>query len=114
MTTAPAQEPEERRAAQRKPLKRRIQIKLADNTVLIGQSVDIAPGGVRVHIDRMLIVPQECEAEFSILIDGQAQEIKCRGRITSCVCTGMSFSIGLQFLKLGDGGKAVIGRYLGG
>jgi hypothetical protein len=104
---------QERRAAPRKPLQRRITLTLKDTTLLHGQVVDLTTGGVRVSVDRAISVPQECTIEFSIMIEGQPQSISGRGRILSCVCTGMTFSIGLQFVQMGDAGKAVIARYLG-
>lgn len=78
-----------------------------------GQAVDLTTGGIRVTVDRSLNVPQECAIEFSIMTEGQPQPVSGRGRILSCVCTGMALSIGLQFVRLSDAGKAVIGRYLG-
>lgn len=104
---------QERRAVPRKPLQRRITLKLQDNTILHGQAVDLTTGGVRVSVDRPLGVPQECAIEFAIMIEGQPQPVSGRGRILSCVCTGMAFSIGLQFVQLSDAGKAVIAKYLG-
>jgi hypothetical protein len=104
---------QERRAAPRKPLQRRITLTLKDTTLLHGQAVDLTSGGMRVSVDRAISVPQECAIEFSIMIEGQPQSISGRGRILSCVCTGMTFSIGLQFVQLGAAGKAVIARYLG-
>lgn len=103
---------QERRAVPRKPLQRRITLKLQDDTVLNGQAVDLTMGGVRVRVDRALSAPQECAIEFSIMIEGQPQAVSGRGRILSCVCTGMSFSVGVQFVQLGDAGKAVIARFL--
>ena len=117
-TAAVAQQPvnqvavHERRAAPRKPLQRRITLTLKDNTVLHGQAVDLTTGGMRVSVDRTLSVPQECAIEFSIMIEGQPQPVSGRGRILSCVCTGMNFSIGLQFVQLSAAGKAVIARFL--
>jgi hypothetical protein len=104
---------QERRAAPRKPLQRRITLTLKDTTLLHGQAVDLTSGGMRVSVDRAISVPQECTIEFSIMIEGRPQPVSGRGRILSCVCTGMTFSIGLQFVQLGDAGKAVIARYLG-
>jgi hypothetical protein len=103
----------ERRALPRKPLQRRITLTLADNIILHGQAVDLTTGGMRVGVDRSLSVPQECEIDFSIMIEGQPQPVQGRGRILSCVCTGMNFSIGLQFVKLSDASKATIAKYLG-
>lgn len=102
----------ERRAVPRKPLRRRATLRLADNIALTGQTVDLSSGGVRVSVDRAFSVPQECEIEFTMLMDGQLQAIKSRARILSCVCTEMTFSIGLQFVQIDDAGKAALERYL--
>jgi c-di-GMP-binding flagellar brake protein YcgR len=104
---------QERKTVARK-LNRRIVIGLSDKTTLTGQTIDLSSGGVRIIIDRALPVPQECTIEFSILIEGQPQPISSRGRILSCVCTGMSgFSIGVQFVQMNDACKAVVARHSG-
>lgn len=104
---------QERRATPRKRLHRRATVTLKDNTVLHGQAIDLSTGGIRVGVDCALSVPQECTIDFSIMMEGQPQPVSGRGRILSCVCTGMTFTIGLQFVQLNDASKAVIARYMG-
>lgn len=105
---------QERRAAPRRLLQRRIMISLPDNIVLGGQTIDLSNGGLRVSIPRALATPQDCTFEVSIMVEGQVQSLSGRGRILSCVCRGMDgFSIGLQFIQIGEAGKALVQRFLG-
>ena len=105
--------PQERRTSPRKALRRRISLDFLEGRKLNGQTVDISSGGLRITIDRSLPVPQECAFEFTAIFDGKMQTLAGRGRILSCVCTGMhGFSIGMQFLDLNATAKAVIAGYI--
>ena len=104
---------EERRAVPRKPLHGRVTLRLGDNTTVQGHGVDLSSGGVRLAADRALPSPLDCTIEFTIKLDGRPHTITCKGRVLSCVCTGMDgFTIGVQFVQLNEVGKAAVAQAL--
>ena len=107
--------PQERRAVARKPLRRPITLTLDNGTTLPGQTIDLSPGGLRMSVDRSITAPQDCTFELTIMLEGKPSALSGPGRILSCVCTGMTgFSLGIQFLKLDEAGKALVARVING
>jgi hypothetical protein len=104
--------PQERRAAPRKPLRRPITLTLPDGATLQGQTIDLTDGGLRAAIPRLLAAPVECTFSVALMIDGKPLALNGTGRILSCVCTGMTFSIGIQFKQLDAAAKAAIAAAL--
>lgn len=106
--------PQERRATSRKPFRRRISVTLPNGTVMQGHTIDLTAGGVRAAIREPVDTPQECTFELAFMLDGKPRVLNARGRILSCVCTGMiGFSVGIQFVKLDEAAKGMVAALLG-
>jgi len=105
--------PQERRATSRKLFHRRITVVLSNGATLNGHTIDLTAGGLRAAILEPIGTPQECTFELALLLDGKQRVLKGRGRILSCVCTGMiGFSVGIQFVKLDEATQGLVAALL--
>ncbi len=104
--------PQERRAAPRKPLRRPITLTLPDGKALQGQTIDLTEAGIRASVPHLLAAPVDCTFSVALMIDGKPLTLKGTGRILSCVCSGMTFSVGIQFKQLDAAAKQVVASAL--
>lgn len=79
---------------------------------MLGRTLDIGTSGMSITFDTKLEVNQSGNVSFELFLDGKAQILTCRSKVSYCIFSGDHFKIGFQFLTLDPTSTAAITKFL--
>lgn len=65
-----------------------------------GRTLDIGASGMSLNFDHKLEVNHLGHVSFELFLDGKAQILTCRSKVSYCIFSGDHFKIGFQFMNL--------------
>ncbi|WGG48608.1 MULTISPECIES: PilZ domain-containing protein [Rugamonas] len=77
-----------------------------------GRTLDIGASGMSITFDSKLAVGQMGQVMFELFLDGKAQIMTCRSKVSYCIFSGDHFKIGYQFMNLDQPTLASITKFL--
>lgn len=77
-----------------------------------GRTIDISPHGLSMQFDRKLEPGQTGQMMYEIFIDGKAQVLTCRCKVSHCIFSGDQFKIGFHFVNPDASVTAAIAKYM--
>jgi PilZ domain len=114
--TAPRVPPQaERRAAARRIFHGHINIRLADNQLIVGQGIDISSSGLALHGLRNLAAGTHCKVQLSLLLhDGSVHSIILAGVIVTSALSSEygTFRLGIQFYSVPEPYRETLHQYM--
>ena len=78
----------------------------------LGRTFDIGASGISINFEHKLEVGHLGNVSFELFIDGKAQVLTCRSKVSYCIFSGDHFKIGFQFLALDTATSAAITKFL--
>lgn len=66
---------------------------------LPGRTLDISLTGMSLTLGHKLPVGQAGQVSFELFLDGKAQILTCRSKVSYCIFSGDDFKLGFQFLN---------------
>ncbi|OEZ60651.1 PilZ domain-containing protein [Duganella sp. HH105] len=79
---------------------------------LQGRTIDISAQGLSLNFEHKLGTGHMGQLSFELFIDGKAQLLTCRSKVTYCIFSGDHFKIGYQFLNLDSVTSSAITKFL--
>ncbi|MQA38953.1 PilZ domain-containing protein [Rugamonas aquatica] len=79
---------------------------------LQGRTIDISAQGLSLNFEHKLGTGHMGQLSFELFIDGKAQLLTCRSKVTYCIFSGDHFKIGYQFLNLDSITSGAINKFL--
>jgi len=79
---------------------------------LQGRTIDISAQGLSLNFEHKLGTGHMGQLSFELFIDGKAQLLTCRSKVTYCIFSGDHFKIGYQFLNLDSITSSAINKFL--
>lgn len=79
---------------------------------LQGRTIDISAQGLSLNFEHKLGTGHMGQLSFELFIDGKAQLLTCRCKVTYCIFSGDHFKIGYQFLNLDAITSSAINKFL--
>lgn len=79
---------------------------------LQGRTIDISAQGLSLNFEHKLGTGHMGQLSFELFIDGKAQLLTCRSKVTYCIFSGDHFKIGYQFLNLDSITASAINKFL--
>ncbi|OFA04133.1 PilZ domain-containing protein [Duganella sp. HH101] len=79
---------------------------------LQGRTIDISAQGLSLNFEHKLGTGHMGQLSFELFIDGKAQLLTCRSKVTYCIFSGDHFKIGYQFLNLDSITSSAITKFL--
>lgn len=67
---------------------------------LPGRTLDISATGMSLTLGHKLAVGQSGQVSFELFLDGKAQILTCRSKVSYCIFSGDDFKLGFQFVNL--------------
>jgi hypothetical protein len=76
------------------------------------RTLDLGATGLSLTFDHKLEVGHMGQVSFELFLDGKAQLLTCRGKVSYCIFSGDHFKIGYQFGTLDLSTSAAINKFL--
>ncbi|HJV03517.1 MAG TPA: PilZ domain-containing protein [Burkholderiaceae bacterium] len=76
------------------------------------RTLDIGASGMSLTFEHKLAVGHLGSVSFELFLDGKAQIITCRSKVSYCIFSGDHFKIGYQFVNLDPGALNAITKFL--
>ncbi|MFC0168687.1 PilZ domain-containing protein [Pseudoduganella danionis] len=96
----------------RKILRAKVMVAMDGMPPYQGRTIDICPQGLSLHFDHKLNPGQTGQMMYEIFIDGKAQVLTCRCKVSHCIFSGDQFKIGFQFVNPDAAVTAAIAKYM--
>ncbi|CAN7418785.1 PilZ domain-containing protein [Duganella sp. LjRoot269] len=77
-----------------------------------GRTIDISSNGLSLTFDHKLAVGHMGQVSFELFIDGKAQILSSRSKVSYCIFSGDHFKIGLQFLNPDAATTTAVNKFL--
>jgi hypothetical protein len=77
-----------------------------------GRTLDIGASGLSLTFDHKLDVGHMGQVSFELFLDGKAQILTCRSKVSYCIFSGDHFKIGLLFANLDTITSGAIAKFL--
>jgi hypothetical protein len=102
----------EQRSAARKIMRAKAVIVMDGAPPMQGRTLDIGSSGMSITFDHKLEVGHLGNISFELFLDGKAQVMTCRSKVSYCIFSGDSFKIGYLFVNLDAATTAAISKFL--
>lgn len=79
---------------------------------MAARTLDIGASGVSLTFDHKLAVGALGNVTFELFLDGKAQLVYCRSKVSYCIFSGDHFKIGFQFVNLDPATLSAITKFL--
>lgn len=77
-----------------------------------GRTIDVNAAGLSLTADHKLAVGQAGEMTFELFVEGKAQLLTTRIKVTYCIFSGDQFKIGYQFMVPDMAFMATLNKFL--
>jgi hypothetical protein len=103
---------DEQRREHRKLIRLRADVRLPDNSVLEGHTVDLSRRGVGILSPVQLTNGQNCTISLDLTACGENVALRLVGRVCYCMESGNEYRIGLQFVQMDESTALLISELL--
>ncbi|MYM91608.1 PilZ domain-containing protein [Rugamonas sp. FT82W] len=77
-----------------------------------GRTIDISAHGLSLNFEHKLEAGHMGQLSFELFIDGKAQVLTCRSKVTYCIFSGDHFKIGFQFMNMDSITTSAVNKFL--
>lgn len=77
-----------------------------------GRTIDISAQGLSLNFEHKLEAGHMGQLSFELFIDGKAQVLTSRSKVTYCIFSGDHFKIGFQFLNMDSITTSAVNKFL--
>jgi hypothetical protein len=102
----------DQRSATRKIVRSKVVVVMDGGKPMLGRTLDIGASGMSITFEAKLEVNHSGNVSFELFLDGKAQILTCRSKVSYCIFSGDHFKIGFQFLVLDPATTASIAKFL--
>lgn len=105
---------EEQRRSERKIVKVKALVKLADGEGVMGRTFDLGATGVGLLLDVPMKVGVQARVSVGLLVNGVVTPIHTQARVQYCIFSNGDYRLGMQFLQLDTATATMLARFLRG
>ncbi|MBA5605097.1 PilZ domain-containing protein [Duganella sp. FT3S] len=102
----------EQRSSARKIMRAKAVVAMDGMPPQPARTLDIGASGMSLTFEHKLAVGQLGSVSFELFLDGKAQIITCRSKVSYCIFSGDHFKIGYQFVNLDPTALNAISKFL--
>jgi hypothetical protein len=102
----------DQRQISRKILRAKAMVVLDGAAPAPARTLDICQSGLSVTLGHMVPAGSMGNVSFEMFIDGKAQIITCRAKVTYCIFSGDDVKVGFQFINPDQATMAAITKFM--
>jgi hypothetical protein len=102
----------DQRQISRKILRAKAMVVLDGTAPAPARTLDICQSGLSVTMEHMVQAGAMGNVSFEMFIDGKAQIITCRAKVTYCIFSGDDVKVGFQFMNPDQATLAAITKFM--